>query len=198
MSKKILDFFIPPAFSGDEEKTRQACALAVLILGSLGVLSFFEEKFVVSMIVVASLCPMISGFYLNQRGLVKASGMVVLVFLWITIAVLMIMSSGMQSLAIMFFVSRTVIAGIVLGARCAYIYAGSSLLTGLGFILVEKYWVSVTALVRVPVCSCMDYALYQSRFHGSVLAGGASKPVYIRVTCPRKRRAKSIDHFSDV
>jgi len=145
MFKSILAFLKAPEFLDDDEKTRRARALhalqlnigsAILVLGSIGVLFFFAEKLITSIILVAGFLVTIFGMILNRRGRVKVSGMIMLFFLWCLTVLMAVLSSGIQSLDIMFFVSGTVIAGIILGPKGTYYYAGLSLLTGLGLILI--------------------------------------------------------------
>jgi len=142
--KKAIKFFHAPVFPDDDEKTRRARALnalqlnlgfAILVLGGIGLLFFFAEKAVTSIVLLSGLLVAVSSLILNHRGWVDASGMVVLVFLWFITVALAVFSKGIQSLHIIFFISGTVVAGIVLGAKGAYSYAGLSLLTGLGLIL---------------------------------------------------------------
>jgi PAS domain S-box-containing protein len=144
MSNRLLALFQAPVFPEDEEKTRRARALnalqlnmgiAILVLGGAGLLFFFAEKRFTSIVLLVSLLVAAIGMFLNRRGLIKASGFVMLVFLWLSTVALTFLSSGIQSLHIIFFISGTVVAGIVLGARGAYSYAGISLLTGLGLVL---------------------------------------------------------------
>jgi len=144
MLKKMVDFFKPPVFPDDEEKTRHARALnalqlnlgfAILVFGGVGLMFFFAEKIITSVVLATGLLVSISAMILNHRGWVKTSGLVMLFFLWVVTMALTVLSAGMQSLHIIFFVSGTVVAGIVLGATGAYFYAGLSLLTGLGLIL---------------------------------------------------------------
>jgi len=145
MLKKVVDFFKAPIFPEDEEKTRRAHALnalqlnmgsAVLVLGTMGVLFIFAEKLVTSTILVVGFLITLIGIFMNRRGQVQASGIFMLGFLWVMTVVMATISGGIRSLDIIFFVSGTAIAGIVLGARGALFYAGWSLLTGLGFIMV--------------------------------------------------------------
>ena len=137
-------FFKAPVFPEDEEKTRHARALnalqlnlgfAILVFGGIGLIFFFEEKVITSIVLATGLLVAISGMALNHRGWVRASGLVMLFSLWVITVTLSVFSSGIQSLHIIFFVSGTVVAGIVLGARGAYSYAGLSLVTGLGLVL---------------------------------------------------------------
>jgi len=143
MWKNILDALKAPSFPDDEEKTRRARALnalhlnmggAMLGLGALGVLFFFTEKIITSFILAAGFLIVIAGVSLNRRGQVKASGILMIGFLWVLTVLMTMLSGGMRSLDILFFVSGTVVAGIILGARGSLFYAGLSLLTGLGFV----------------------------------------------------------------
>lgn len=133
-----------PVFPDNEEKTRRARALnalhlnmgvAILVLGVVGILFFFAEKFITSIIVISALLVVVLGMIMNRQGWVKTAGIIMLVSLWFFTLVMTTLSSGMQSLNIMFFISGTVVAGIILGGRGAYAYAGISLLTGLALIL---------------------------------------------------------------
>ena len=151
-----------PVFPGDEEKTRRARALhslqvniigAVLVLGGLGVLFFFDEKLITSLILAGALLIAIVSGVLNRRGFVKAAGIIMIVFLWSLTVLMMGISSGMQSLDAMFFISGTVMAGIVLGAGGAYFYAVFSLLTGLAFILAGNAGVEFLRLFTFPPLS---------------------------------------------
>jgi len=143
MWNKIVEFLKAPVFPGDEEKTRRASALnalhlnmgaGMLLLGVLGLLFFFAEKTMTSIILSAGFLVVIIGMFLNRRGQVKASGIFMIVFLWSLTVLMALLSGGMRSLDILFFVSGTVIAGIIVGASGALFYAGASLLIGLGFV----------------------------------------------------------------
>jgi PAS domain S-box-containing protein len=143
MWEMIIRFFKTPTFPDDEEKTRKARTLnalhlnigsAVLFLGGIGVTFFFQEKQVTSTILVAAFIFIVISMVLNRRGHVLASGLTLLTFLWGMTVLATMLSGGMQSMDILFFISGTVIAGIVLGGRGALYYAGWSLLTGLGMI----------------------------------------------------------------
>jgi PAS domain S-box-containing protein len=126
---------------------------ALVILGGAGLLFFFAEKLVTSIILIAALLVIIFGAILNRRGMVQAAGMLMLGSLWVFTVVLSTVSSGMQSLDIMFFVSGTVAAGVILGGRGAYAYAVLSLLTGLSMIVAEIAGVDFPHLFTFPPMS---------------------------------------------
>lgn len=143
MRNRILDILGAPVFPEDEEKTRRARVLnalqvnmgtAVLVLGTLGVVFLFAEKLISSFILIIGFVTIVVGMVLNRRGQVMAGGILLLGTLWSLTVFMAAISGGMRSLDIIFFISGTVIAGIVLGGQGALFFAGLSLLTGLVFI----------------------------------------------------------------
>ncbi len=137
MFNKIKEFIKAPVFEGDEEKTRRAKVLNALQIsltitfllgGGLGIAFFFIEKIISAYIVLLGLLIAWIGFYLNRRGNVSAaSWLICLAYFWVTTYLLYI-SGGVRSFDIMFFIPGTVIAGILLGASGAWVYAGASIL----------------------------------------------------------------------
>ena len=159
MSNRFLSLFKAPTFPDDEEKTRHAHVLnalqvnmgiAIVVLGGIGLAFFFAEKYYTAIVLLMGLFATIFGMVLNHRGLVQASGLVMLSFLWLATVALAILSSGIQSMHIFFFISGTVVAGIVMGARGAYSYAGLSLLTGLGLVLAGNAGIKFLHLFAFP------------------------------------------------
>lgn len=162
MWNKIIDFLRAPVFPGDEEKTRRAYVLntlqinmggAVVILGTLGMVFVFKEKVVTSLILVTAFIGILSGMILSRRGHVKTNGVLMLVLLWIVTVFMAGLSGGIRSLDIIFFVSGTVIAGIILGAQGEVLYAVISLLTGAGFIVASRMGVVFPQLFTIPPSS---------------------------------------------
>ncbi len=159
MWKKTVDFFKAPVFLDDEEKTLRARVIHVLhinmggvvaILGTLGVLFVFEEKRVTSLILVIAFIVVIAGMNMNRRGYVKANGILILSGLWGTTVLMTSLSGGIRSLDIIFFVSGTVIAGIIFGSRGTFFYAGLSFLTGMGLILAGNAGVQFPQIFTFP------------------------------------------------
>ena len=162
MTYQMIDFFKAPIFAANEEKTRRARILtvlqlnmgaAILILGTLGVTFLFAEKLISSLILMTALLAVFISMVLNRNGLVDASGIVLLVVLWSLTVFMAVLSGGMRSLDIMFFISGTVIAGILLGVRGAFFYAGVSLTTGLAFIGIGNAGVVFPQLFLFPPLS---------------------------------------------
>ena len=159
MWKTVIQFLKAPVFQDDEVKTRQARALnalhlnmgsAMIVLGALGILFFFHEKIVTSSILVVGILTVAFGMFLNRRGKVLEGGITTLIFLWCITVFMTVLSGGIQSIDILFFVSGTVVAGILLGFRGALFYAGWSLLTGLGLIFLGRSGLETPRLFTFP------------------------------------------------
>lgn len=157
----LKTFLHAPEFA-DEDKTRRAHALnaahiimgvAVVVLGLVGILFISPEKAITAIIVIASAFLIAIGMWFNRRGRVTTSAVILLAHLWGATILLMSLSGGIRSLDITFFVSGTVIAGIILGARGSLIYAGLSLLTGLLFILIAEAGIIFSNLFTFPPVS---------------------------------------------
>jgi len=158
----FVELLKAPVFPGNEEKTRQARALnalhinmggAVLILGFVGVLFVFREKQITALILLVAFLIIAVGMILNRRGYVKVSGVLMLASLWGLTILMTSISGGIRSLDILFFISGTVIAGIILGAGGGLFYAGLSLLTGLGLALAGNAGVDFPQLFTFPPIS---------------------------------------------
>jgi len=143
MKDRILGYFKSPIFAENEEKTRRARVLnilqlnmgaAILIFSPIGLAFFFTETALTSFIMLIGFLSIVISMILNRRGQMAASGILMLGTLWSLTVFMLTFSGGMRSLDIIFFVSGTVIAGIILGGRGALFYAGLSLMAGLGFI----------------------------------------------------------------
>ena len=164
MWNKTVDFFTAPIFLDDEEKTLRARALhalyinmggAVALLGTLGELFVFHEKRVSSLILIIAFLMLSIEMAINKRGYVKASGILMLGVLWLMTVLMTIISGGVRSLDIIFFVSGTVIAGIVFGSTGAFFYAGLSVLTSLGLILAGNAGMQFPQIFSFPPISAL-------------------------------------------
>ncbi|GAB1471517.1 hypothetical protein MASR2M66_23950 [Chloroflexota bacterium] len=159
MKNKLMSFFKAPVFPNDPEKSQRANSLnalhlnmagSLLLLGVPSVLFIFPEKICSSAIIAALFFSAILSMFLNYRGRVKASAFAILAPLWALTLFMTIISGGMQSLDVLFFISGTVIAGISLGLEGALLYAALSLLAGLGLITAENLGVIFPRLFTFP------------------------------------------------
>lgn len=159
MWHRWIDFFKAPIFPEDDDKTHRANVLnalhlniggTLLILSTLGVGFVFVEKVATSLILLCGILVTAASMAMNRRGQVTESGLLLLSAMWGLTVLMVSLSGGLRGLNITFFVSGTVIAGILLGGRGTLVYAGSSLLTGLGFIVAEQMGVSFPSIFTFP------------------------------------------------
>ena len=144
MLKSIRQTFAPPVFE-DEEKTRVASLLnsilwAVIVIGSLYtilapiLLGQFFSALLTGTIVVAG----IIARFLMMRGLVRPASIIVLIVFSLIITLSIYISNGTLGASYFSLMLTTVIAGILLGRRSAYIIAGINTLIGLGFMMFQN------------------------------------------------------------
>lgn len=162
MKNWIVNLLSAPVFPEEAEKTRRARTLnvlylnigaALLVAGILGIPFIFEEKFVISIILVTSLALVVIGMALNRRGHVKASGLLILAPLWFITTIMACISGGIRSFDILLFVSGTVVAGISLGAEAALVYAGLSLFVTLGMVVAAYLGIVFPQVFTFPPAS---------------------------------------------
>jgi GAF domain-containing protein len=129
----------PPAFDGDEDKTRAAGLLYVLLLAILvmGLAAVLVAPFVFANSEIALrisgliLVLSVVSFILMRRGHVRAGSILILAGLWLTFTFLMLLSGGVNSIFAMGYVTTTVVAGVLLGRRGATVVLEFSMVLGL-------------------------------------------------------------------
>jgi len=147
MLQKLNKWLGPPIFPEDEEMTRRAqvitvlnnsLLLSILLGGGAGIFFFFEEKQVTSLIILSSLLINIFLRSIIRRGWVNTASSITVFALWAFTVFMVSQSDGIRSLDVMFFISCTVIAGILLGTNAALLYSVMSALAGLIFALAAQ------------------------------------------------------------
>jgi len=151
---KIKQFFAPPIFEGDEDKTRAARLLNTLVVGSLAVLS---ASFVVGMVIanrgaVAIVLGLLFLMIVISKGLLqgrrlRAASIMLITGLWFAFALIYVVSAG-RSDVIVFFGGLVVIAGLLLGQRAAILSIVASSLTGLGLVVADSLNVQIPVVFQ--------------------------------------------------
>lgn len=128
-----------PIFEGDDDKSRVAQLLNVLLLAVLigavfvGLAALFlsaRPEFAVSPAALTFLLACVS-WILMRRGHVQFASLLILAGLWTSTTIVMALSDGMNSAFAMGHVTCAVIASLLLGGRPAITVAALSLLAGL-------------------------------------------------------------------
>jgi len=155
---RLLKCLTPPFFEEDEEKTRAASVLnalqltliVVTILAALASLFVFAEK-LSSLIVVAGLAIVLAtSRVLMYRERVRFASVLVLAGIWVVVTALVAFAGGMNSIDAIYYLSLTVIGGLLLGPGAMVFVAGISVLAGLAMVLSEVLGYPLPQLFPVP------------------------------------------------
>ncbi len=169
----LKQFLSPPIYS-DEEKNLQAHALHVLllylsifaaVLGSLSVIFIFPAKVTTGLTLVAGVSTFLYLIYLNHHGHVLTAARIFFAVYWLLITVQIVLSNGMRSLDIMFYVTGTVAVGLILGFRSAIYFALLTIVVGFGMaILAETGLVIFPDLYPFPPLSSWTLLMFNLLF----------------------------------
>ena len=151
---QILDL---PKYKNEEE---QRVALVIhgitmsigvaVIIGLVGVIFIFQEKFISSLALGVLFITGLITNVLSKRGRVRAASIILLSLLWTITLGLVSISGGMRSLDIVFFITGTVVAGLLLGQRGTYFYGGLSVLAGIAFLVMDSAGIILPDLFPFP------------------------------------------------
>jgi GAF domain-containing protein len=131
-----------PSFEGDDDKTRVAGLLEILLLATMtaGLGTILVAPFVFAHPVVALrvagliLLMTVISLILMRRGHVQLASGLILFGLWLSFSVFMLLSGGVNSIFAMGYITTTVIAGLLLGGRAAIVVAELSMVVALAML----------------------------------------------------------------
>ncbi len=144
--RHIKEFFAPPVFLDDADKTRIARVLNTLLLAIMLFLVFaggilvpfvFIVKLSNGLFLLALFLVSAVAYWLMQRGRVRLASAMLVYGLWVVFTIYLLFAGGMTSVATVFYVAGTVMAGLLLGARMALVYTAACSLAGLGMVILE-------------------------------------------------------------
>ncbi len=143
MMNWIRQFLAPPVFEGDEDKTRVAGLLNIILLSimafaiPIGVVSPIllpRPELGVAATAIATLS-CLGGLFLVRRGYVQLISLIPVLVQWIGYTALAVVSGGITSPFTIGLVTAVVMAGLLLGGRAALILVGLNIVTSLGVFL---------------------------------------------------------------
>jgi len=145
MLTRIRRFLSAPCFEGDEDKTRLASLLNMILLGVLAVavmagvvLPFVSPAPAVGLAALGiTVLLVLGGLFLLRVGHVRLASALFSSALWVFDTILILVSGGMSSLTLINYVLVVIVAGLLLGGRAAIALAGLSIAAGLGMLQVE-------------------------------------------------------------
>ncbi len=158
MSSRLSRYLKAPVFEGDEEKSRAARVLnalqlalfAVTTLAGLASVFIFVEK-LGSLAVVAGMATVLTiSRVLMYRGRMRSASILILTGIWIVITGLVLFAGGMNSIDAVYYLSLTIIGGLLLGSRAMVVIAVASGLTGLAMALSGPLGYPLPQLFPVP------------------------------------------------
>ncbi len=141
----VKQFYTPPVFPDDEDKTRTARVLYALFASMMGILVlltlanifFFVAKTIVGILLFVLLLVILVSRALAQSGKIRVASQVFVSGLWILTTLCLLLSGQLATAAIAFHVANLAIASVLLGRRSAITLAVMSSLVGLGLVILE-------------------------------------------------------------
>lgn len=153
----IRRILAPPFFEGNDDKTRVARLLNMLLLASLAVVLVTSllallvyarpEMALISIGFVFVL--VLFSFILMRLGRVRLASTLTVSGLWISFTILMLFSGGVSSAFAIGYVTCTVIAGLLLGGRAALVVVELSMLSALGMFVANTQGVLPEAMLKL-------------------------------------------------
>jgi GAF domain-containing protein len=163
MLNQVRNFFAPPVFSEDEDKTRKAKYANAIMIAFLGVVILFEtlirvsenytELSYIDLIMVGLMVLFISGLVLLRKGYVQLTSVLLVVLVWIASNGLAATGFGAKDASYLTNFAIILMAGLLLGWPAA---AGVTLLSTIsGFALA---YAEQTELIVVPFYPILSFA----------------------------------------
>lgn len=175
MLKNIKQWFEPPVFPKDEDKTRKAWVLSTLLTSILklvvpvvlAIVFIVAQKIGVSVLLILLLSLVFITNLLLRQGRIQAASRTYVIGLWLLFTLLYILGGRTSSAAANLLIAAIVTAGILLGEGSALIFSvlsglivlGIAILETIGYPLVVLFpgpplpsWVSWSVAVFLTLC----------------------------------------------
>ncbi len=145
MLARLRQLSAPPIFEGDEEKTRTARLLNVILIANLVIcaLAIVVVPFVADLArdgIPMALALLVIGlaWYLMRLGRIRLACWLFLALYWVLVSVLLFMSGGSRSPMTVFDIVILIACGILLGGRETIILAVINTIGGIGLSVAES------------------------------------------------------------
>jgi PAS domain S-box-containing protein len=116
--------------------------LILTLLAGIGLIAtpFLYIKKMGSVVIALSLLlTMLIAKLLIRRSQVRLSGIFTVSSVWLIFAFLILLGGGLNNINVLFFISLTVMAGLIFGARATVLVAGAGITMGLGLALMAIF-----------------------------------------------------------
>ena len=135
MLKLIKEFFTPPTFENDEEKTRSAEILNTVLNSSyitlillLVALSTGGTPKNITYIVIGLLFLMLALHFFLKKGYVQRVGILLIVFLTLSITIVIASSGTISTVTVSFYIITSVISALVISTQAMYWSTGTNII----------------------------------------------------------------------
>ncbi len=140
-------FLETPDFVDDPGMMRTAHVLNRTLLifsilmgvGFIAALLFFEPKMGGILTILVLLAATLAAKLLMQLGKIRTASIVAVTVGWLTFTGVVLVDGGLNSINACFFISMTIVAGLLLGARAATFFAGAGITAGLVLALLDHF-----------------------------------------------------------
>jgi GAF domain-containing protein len=161
MFDRVRQFFAPPVFEEDADKTRIARLLNLILWANLVVwvlglfaLPLAENPLAVIPILGAMILPGFGALALMRSGRVQLAGSLFIFILWVAVTGLLLVSDGVRSPMILGYATVIIVAALLLGGRAAIAFAGLTIVSAAGIFLIELNGFLPSALIPIePVAA---------------------------------------------
>ncbi|MEW5871286.1 MAG: HD-GYP domain-containing protein [Chloroflexota bacterium] len=158
MFERIHSLMAPPVFPEDEDATRSARVLNLLlltfifILGLVFLANFFlyVQKSLSLVFILLFFLVLVSAYLLLRFERVRQASLVFVSGLWVVTTALLILAGGAVSPIVSFYFVVVVFAGLLLGSRAALTSAALCSLAGLGMLMYDTQVAPLPRFFPVP------------------------------------------------
>ena len=145
MLKRIRYFFAAQVIEGDEEQTRVARLLNIILVAFVFITFIFAvigpfiypEPYPSTIFFIVQLLLWRGARILVSRGYVRLASTILATVLWLMATTILILSGGMSSPYVLTFVTVVLIAGLLLGAQGGILFTGLSVFSGVVIVFLE-------------------------------------------------------------
>jgi len=143
----LLKIFTAPVFSDDEEKTRSAYFINIIVLSNIPILLFYitvravivgEPFGIADLILSGIITALIIVWLLMRRGQVRLAGYLHVITIWLASNLIALSGSGVRDATFTSFFVVTLMAGLLLGWKPAIGFTFLNVLAGFGLAYAEN------------------------------------------------------------
>lgn len=167
MLSVVRNLLKPPAFVGDENKTRVALTLHAILLISLGGVPIYSALLLIvspdeiqNLALGFLMIPFIVGLlYLMRKGFVYLASILLVSLAWLNLtAAAVIDGSGISGASLQGYILIVIVAGLLIGWRASFTFAGLNMLSGLALIYAKS-----SGLFLKPTAAQTDYTIWAAQ-----------------------------------